>query len=322
MDKISIILPVYNVEEYLERCLASLVNQTYKNIEIIIVNDGSPDNSQSIIDRYKEKDPCIISLIKENGGLGDARNYGMPYATGEYIIFIDSDDYVEEDMLEKLYTKAVETDSDIVMCNHYIKKDDSCITNPLFKSFGPNLEVDRTLFFQKPAVWDKLYKKSIIKDLKFVKGIFYEDIGFLCKVLPRVTKMTFIDEPLYYYIIRSNSIMNAKNLDRNFDIAIAFEDIIKYYKDNNLWEEYKDEIRFLITDQLMISAYMRVLQYPSSSRKKEILKNFRDFNSLHNPDYMKNPYIKSLSFNRKVCLYLCYLHLDSLALLLFRMKRR
>ena len=123
--KVSIIVPVYNVEAYLERCLDSLVNQTLQDIEIIVVNDGTKDNSQAIIDEYVKNYPGkVYGYIKENGGLSDARNYGIPYAKGEYVAFVDSDDYVDVTMYEKLYNKAVEQGSEMVVCG-YFKVDDS-----------------------------------------------------------------------------------------------------------------------------------------------------------------------------------------------------
>ncbi len=118
--KVSVIVPIYNVEQYLPRCIESLLNQTLDNYEIILVNDGSPDQSQKIIDQYQKMYPDkIVGLIKENGGLSDARNYGIPYAKGEYISFLDSDDYVDCTFLEKMYNKAIETQSQIVVCGYY-----------------------------------------------------------------------------------------------------------------------------------------------------------------------------------------------------------
>ena len=117
MAKVSIIVPVYNVEKYIEKCLKSLVNQTLKDIEIIIVNDGTKDNSQRIVDKYTKKYDFVKSYIKENGGLSSARNYGLKYANGEYIAFVDSDDYVDKDMYEIMYNKAKSNDFDVVVCN-------------------------------------------------------------------------------------------------------------------------------------------------------------------------------------------------------------
>ena len=132
--KVSIIVPVYNVEEYLRKCLDSLVNQTYQNIEIIVVNDGTKDNSQSIVDEYKKKYSKIIkSYIKENGGLASARNYGVDKATGEYIMFVDSDDYIDTKMVEKLVKTANKKHSDIVVSNFYRVEDDKAME---VKTFG------------------------------------------------------------------------------------------------------------------------------------------------------------------------------------------
>ena len=124
MVKVSVIVPVYNVEKYLERCLLSLVNQSLQDIEIIVVNDGSPDNSQTIIDKFASEYKNVKSYIKENGGLSDARNYGTKKAVGEYIAFVDSDDYVSEQMYEQMYQKAKEGDFDLVVCDlNYIYPD-------------------------------------------------------------------------------------------------------------------------------------------------------------------------------------------------------
>ena len=123
MVKISVIVPVYNVEKYLDKCLNSLVNQTLKDIEIIVINDGSPDNSQTIIECYSKKYSNVKSYVKRNGGISDARNYGLKYASGEYIAFVDSDDYVDLSMMEKLYNKAIENSYDIVECNLHMVDD-------------------------------------------------------------------------------------------------------------------------------------------------------------------------------------------------------
>ena len=126
MAKVSVIVPVYGVEEWLERCLNSLVNQTLEDIEIIVVNDGSPDNSQAIIDRFEKEYPNKVKgYIKENGGLSDARNYGIPYATGEFVAFVDSDDYVDVTMYEKLYNEAKEKDAEIVVCGYFKVNEES-----------------------------------------------------------------------------------------------------------------------------------------------------------------------------------------------------
>ena len=173
--KVSVIIPVYNVEKYIDKCLSSLVNQTLKDIEIIVVNDGSPDNSQKIIDKYVKKYPKKIkSFIKENGGQGSARNFGLTKANGEYIGYVDSDDYVELDMYEKLYNKAKTNNYDIVTCGNYNVSEnyenkivDNIVT--IYKSKTENI------IFGKMAVWNKIYKKEILvnNNIEFKEKVWY-----------------------------------------------------------------------------------------------------------------------------------------------------
>ena len=134
MIKVSVIVPVYNVEKYLEKCLDSLVNQTLKEIEIIIVNDGSPDNSHKIIDKYTKKYKNIKAYLKENGGLSDARNYGLKKASGEYIAFLDSDDFVKEDMYQKMYEKAKSGNFDMIVCDLNYKSENSSVIQRAFSN--------------------------------------------------------------------------------------------------------------------------------------------------------------------------------------------
>ena len=160
MVKVSVIVPVYNVEKYIEKCLESLVNQTLKDIEIIVVNDGSPDNSQKIIDKYVQKYPKKIkSYIKENGGQGSARNFGLQKAEGEYIGYVDSDDYVELDMYEKLYNKAKKENLDIVICGSHNVTEEGLKTIELDRQIFKDKK--KNAFFGRMAVWNKIYKKDL-----------------------------------------------------------------------------------------------------------------------------------------------------------------
>ena len=188
--KVSVIVPVYNVEKYIDRCLNSLVNQTLKDIEIIVVNDGSPDDSQQVIDMYVKKYPKKIkSYIKENGGQGSARNFGLTVATGEYIGYVDSDDYVELDMYEKLYNKAIKNDLDIVICGSY----------NAYENGNREVELDREIFkdkkknafFGRMAVWNKIYKRELLIDsnVSFRSKLWYEDLDFTVQILSRAKKI-------------------------------------------------------------------------------------------------------------------------------------
>ena len=247
MIKVSVIVPVYNVEKYIEKCLDSLVNQTLKEIEIIVVNDGSPDNSQKIIDKFVKKYPNKVkSFIKENGGLGSARNYGLKHIKGEYVAFIDSDDFADLKMLEEMYNLAKKNNSDIVLCsnnlldeNYRILKVESAIINE---------KINNNLLKYKLAAWNKLYKKELLINNKFEfrSNVWYEDVDFTTKVMINAKKVSFIDKPLYNYLLREGSIMNNSNLKRNLEIFYSFDEIINYCKKNKFYKKYYSEIEYLI----------------------------------------------------------------------------
>ena len=182
MAKVSVIVPIYNVEKYLPKCLDSLVNQTLEDIEIILVNDGSLDNSGKIANEYskKHKDK-IIYLEKENGGLSDARNYGIPYATGEYIAFLDSDDYIDIDAYKQMYEKAKKEDADFLECDFIWEYPNKKIIDKRieYKNKQEMLAVVRVV------AWNKLIKKDLIinNNIRFPKGLRYEDIEFTYKLI-------------------------------------------------------------------------------------------------------------------------------------------
>ena len=182
--KISVIVPVYNVEKYIDKCLDNLVNQTLKDIEIIVVNDGSPDNSQDIINSYQKKYPRMIkSFIKPNGGLSDARNYGIKKAQGEYIAFLDSDDYIEIDAYEKMYKKAELKDFDIVVCDLNYVYEDGSVKRVSSKIEHDTTNIKNVYINMYPCVWNKIYKKTLFEnDIEFKKGVWFEDVDFLYKI--------------------------------------------------------------------------------------------------------------------------------------------
>ena len=188
MPKVSVIVPVYNVENYLERCLESLVRQTLEDIEIIVVNDSSPDESHVIIERYQARYPNKIkSLIKPNGGLSDARNYGMKHMRGDYFGFVDGDDYVDETMFEKLYDAAMKADAEVTTCDFYWAYPDQLKR----QIDGPYHHSKEMLVEMMPTVWNKLYKRSWFETLgiEFPVGLRYEDSSFSIRVAPFIKKI-------------------------------------------------------------------------------------------------------------------------------------
>ena len=321
--KLSIIVPVYGVEKYIDKCLNSLVKQSLKEIEIIVVNDGTKDNSQKIIDKYvKEYPDKIKSYIKENGGQGSARNYGLKKATGEYIGYVDSDDFVEKDMYKKLYNKAKKNNYDIVVCGNYNVSED--YQNKNIDAFINNYNTDlENIFFGKMAVWNKIYKRDILikNKLEFKEKVWYEDLAFTLKAIMNSNTFAFIDEPLYDYLIREGSTMNNSNVQRNLEILDAFDDILSYIKHNKK-EEYFDKVEFLAIDHIYISAIVRVLKAEADDKvKRETINKLIDYMNKKFPNYKNNKYINTLSKNRKLIYKLINMKMYKLVDLIFKVKK-
>lgn len=323
MKKVSIIVPVYGVEKYIDKCLDSLVKQSLKEIEVIVVNDGTKDNSQKIIDKYVKKYPDKIkSFIKENGGQGSARNYGLEKASGEYIGYVDSDDFIEKDMYKKLYNKAKEKDYDIVVCGNYNVSED--YQNKNVDAFISNYNSDlENIFFGKMAVWNKIYKRDILvkNKLEFKEKVWYEDLAFTLKAIINSNTFAFINEPLYDYLIRVGSTMNNSNVTRNLEILDAFDDILIYIKHNKK-EEYLEKIEFLAIDHIYISAIVRVLKADADKNiKKETIEKLINYMNKNFPNYKSNKYINTLSKNRKIIYKLINMKMYSLINLVFKIKK-
>lgn len=210
---ISIIIPVYKVEKYLEKCIQSVINQTYENLQIILVDDGSPDNCGKICDEYAKKDHRIEVIHKSNGGLSDARNKGLEIAKGEYIGFVDSDDYIEADMYEVLYNLLKQYNADVSICNFYtvsqgkiaIKNVDSGIKEYTRIEILKEILLDNNI---QSYAWNKLYKKELFDEIKYPVGKKYEDIGTTFYLLEKCNKVVVTGKPEYYYINRQDSIVN------------------------------------------------------------------------------------------------------------------
>lgn len=292
MIKVSVIVPVYNVEKYIEKCLNSLVKQTLKEIEIIVVNDGSPDNSQDVIDKFVKKYPKkVIGLTKKNGGLSSARNFGLKHVNGEYITFVDSDDYLDLTALEKMYNKAKSNNFDIVACDleyiyeSYTENVVCNINNDLINKD----QVKSCMTYIYPAACNKIYKNELLKNLKFKEKIWYEDVEFMYRLLPLTNSIGVVKEPLYKYLQRENAITSTFN-DKIFNYIDNFNGLVKYYKENDLLEEYKNELEY---------SYVRYLY---ATMVKGMI-NFKDYNKYKNgvelaitnvkrnfPNYRKNKY--------------------------------
>ena len=297
MIKVSIIVPVYNVEKYISRCLDSLVDQTLKEIEIIVVNDETPDNSEKIILEYTNKYKNIKYYKKKNGGLSDARNYGIGYASGEYIAFVDSDDYVDLSMFEKMYKKAKTDNLDIVVCDSIEVYIDKTILKR--SNFNYSDSVIKNYIISPPMACIRLYKKNLFDKVRFTKDIYYEDLFLNPSLVNLTSKIGFLEEGLYYYVQRNDSIMKQSSYSTKL---LDIFKVLKYNKDI-LYNNYPNEIEYLYISHLLRTASLRFLDYDNykdliSKIKEEIKENFSNYN--------KNIYYKKSSVKLKIICFLAY----------------
>ena len=236
---ISIIVPVYNVEKYLVKCIESIIGQTYHNIEIILVDDGSTDKSGELCEDYAKKDSRIHVIHKENGGLSDARNAGMAVAAGEYIGFVDSDDWIEEDMYEELYRLCETYRLDLItarFCLNVGGIDERKNTTGNFTEMS-GIELLKNNIFDSDkhqvtnSVWDRLYRREILQGIEFPKGRKYEDICFTTKVFLKAERCGYLDREVYHYMIRDDSIMGKSKLTDSGLPEEIFADLLPQLKE-------------------------------------------------------------------------------------------
>lgn len=262
MTKVSVIIPVYNVEKYLTRCLQSVCGQTMKDIEIICVNDGSTDRSLQILQEYAQQDGRIKVINQENQGLSVARNVGIDNSVAEYISFIDSDDFIHHNFLEVLYNAIKKTNSDISGCNFQkITKQEGTL------SIKSNIKAEisanplKTLLHKKNYihfnVWNKLYRRDIISNIRFPIGIYFEDWVFNTIVFDKATRFAWIDQPLYGYRISSDSIMRSSfNEKKLHDYVSGIKIVHAYFQNSEKWAIIK-KTRIARTVKMMMNAAMR-----------------------------------------------------------------
>lgn len=297
MPKVSIIVPVYNTMNYLKKCLDSLVNQSLKNIEIIVVNDGSTDDSQKIIDEYVQKYDFVRGYKKKNGGLSDARNYGLKYAKGKYITFIDSDDYVKKDLFLKTYNYAIKHKLDVVVSDTIIKEENKeyILKSNLNYSINPL----QNYVIAYPMACIRLIKKEVLNDLKFKKGILYEDLELMPSLVLKTKKIGFSDYAGYYYVQRTGSIMKQKEFNKKQLDIFEVLDVNR----KRLYDKYPMEVEYLYITHLLRSATLRFLDYKET---EEYLKKIRNIMYEEFPNWKKNPYYLKSGKKLKIVCTLAY----------------
>lgn len=291
--KISVVVPVYNVENLISKCLDSILAQTFKDFEIVAVDDGSNDGSADILNSYAEKNPQTVKVIHQtNAGLGGARNTGIEAARGEYIAFIDSDDYIAENMLEKMLTLAAEHKADIAVCGfRYITESGKTwdVLDDVPYNERLDINVNKSLLTVSPAACNKIYKRSLFlnHNIRYPSKVWFEDICTTTKLFSFADGIVFTNECYYYYFQRTGSIIHNTNLDRNYEIIGAIENIVDYFKENDIYEKFSEEIECLGAQAIFWDAPARILK---STSKHRLLRVFYDYSFKNYPNFLSNKY--------------------------------
>lgn len=309
MDKVSIIVPCYNVEATIERCIDSLKKQTFKNIEVLLIDDGSKDDTKKIILKNIESNTKFKYIYKENGGVSSARNLGITKATGTYLSFVDSDDYLEKTFIESLYNAIIENETDFAITN--IKR--------IYKNkVSYNKVKNQSDIYKYTAPWNKLYKKELFDkyNLKFPEGVWYEDVSVSAKVNLITSNNYALDDNYFYnYVQNKNSLIHTYD-DRIFDIFKVLEDVEVFYIENDLKEELETYIEFLYIYHVLVGTIFRSSFH--NDFNKLMIKDIISKVEIKYPDWNKNINIKELPLSFK--LYLKLVKNKQISLLYFLLK--
>ena len=288
MEKISVIVPVYNSEAYLENCLNSIIQQTYQNLEIILVNDGSTDGSAAICQRYKIQDPRVKVYHKSNGGVGSSRNRALEAVTGDYILFVDNDDWLELDHIESLYHLLKKADADIAIGGHRVIYDSGKIIEKETHEnsvLEPKKVLERILYDDgiDLSAWGKLYKRYLFNDIKFPKGRLFEDSATTYMLVDKANKIAINSISKYNYIIRKNSISNAKFSPKKMDLITSTREMSEYVK--NKYPDLKNA-----ANRRLMYAYLSTLSQLAKCKEKNPKeeKEMTDYIKTHGNEILKD----------------------------------
>lgn len=297
MIDISIIVPIYNAEKYLNKCIKSLINQTKKELEFILVNDGSTDSSEEIIKSYKDK--RIKYFKNKNQGIGKTRNFGIKQAKGKYIMFLDSDDYLATNACEELFSKAEKDNLDLVINNFYRVEEETEkkveVIIPEFKNTTLK-ENKRLLLDVNLAPWNKLYKSELLKKnkIKFVENLKYEDAPFVIEVMDKARKVGYLNKYLNYYVIHKNSETTVRD-ERIFDIIEIVDKIRNYFSKRKEFTETVDKLSVRILTNYTIQQRVQ----PDKEIGMQFIDRAFQYMKENIPDYKDNKYYKNRGFLRR-----------------------
>ena len=291
MSCLSVIVPCYNGEKFIGRCLESLVNQTLKDMEIIVINDGSTDNSQDIIDSYANKYHNIKAYKIPNSGIADARNFGVSKVETPYFGFLDCDDYTDVTMFEKMYNKAIETNAQVVVSNFYWVKG----KKKKLEKEGPYNTGKDMLIHLFAVLWNKIYDTAFVRstNIRFPSGNRYEDAYFLYCLAPNIERLAFVDEAFVNYVQHDNSFTHNNNEEVKNMITI-FDNILNYYAHTNRYDEYHDELEYLHIKFFLGNSFLRSARIDDKQDRDYTIQ--LGWNMLNDefPDWHHNHYLKEL----------------------------
>lgn len=312
--KVSVIIPVYNTEEYLAECLNSLVRQTLDDIEILVVDDGSTDDSLKIAKEFEAAHPSKIRVLtKENGGQASARNMALKYATGEYLGFVDSDDWVDTSMYQEMYDAAVREDADIVICD----MEDHYPTHVLYHH-SSRFE---SKFKVTPSACNKIFRRSIVGADLFPVGLWYEDFEFTTKQLMKTEKIATIHKAFYHCHCREVSTMSNNNALKNLDIVTVLENLEQFVQEHDWQEKYEQVLEYLYLDHILITSINRV-QRQTARKKREVLRKMRQLVKSKYPNYAKGEVFRQMPKNRRIVALLNGVGLSGLSKILVDLKSK
>lgn len=329
MPKISVIVPVYKVEDYLEKCVASILGQSCGDFELLLVDDGSPDGCPALCDRLAESDPRVRVIHQENMGLGGARNTGISQAAGDWVLPVDSDDWIEPDTLEKALAAGEKHNAAMVVFGFRTVDEAGRVLRNYVESEpkdSPLLPLEhKSCLLINPCAWNKLCRRELFADsgILYPSRVWYEDIRTSQKLLALLGRekktVVFLDEVCYNYLQRAGSIMNSGNLSRNQEILWAFEDLLGWFEEQGLSQTWRDELEFLTVSHVYLGASVRVARIDP---KSPLLGDFAAFLGQHFPDWKKNPYLAArlTTLQRRVLLPLLGAKQYGLIRLLFSLR--
>lgn len=313
MVKVSVIVPAYNTERYMKECIESLLNQTLEELEVIVVDDGSTDHTLSVLREYEAKYPNKMKVFsKENGGQASARNLALQHAVGEYVGFVDSDDWVDLTMYEQMYRKAKEEDADVVVCDmseHY--------TDKIVKHYFT--QVTNKLAFANSSC-NKIFRREFAQGVEFPEGLWYEDFEYSAKLLMKAERVATVEEGLYHYNFRPGSTMRNNNAHKNKDILTVLNSIHAYAVANGWEEKYKEELEYLYIDHILLTTINR-LEEQENAEKRSVIDFLRKEVNKRYPHFYRDKVFQQFVMKRRIVAILNASGFSFVSKFIFSLKR-